>query len=594
MLTGVGPYRSVSAASLLGAVLDAIRHEDPERPSVAAERAGRTVSEDLDAVLLKALRKDENDRYRSVDQLVDDLQRVLDGQPVLAHDGSRAYRLRRFITRNRAVVAGAAIAVASLIGAAGVSLWQAQVATRERALADARFNDVRALANAVVGPLYDSMAKVPGSTEARKVLVKEAVAYLDRLEAQKSGDPMLKAELAAAYQKIGDVQGNIFGPNLGDVPGAKASYARLLPLRQAVFDANPGDVTARRGLANAHSRIADLAVGENRFDDAITEYGKALAVIDGAPVADTSEEGLLARATMLQRLGVAQNWSDRKAEAIASFEQAIALVAPRASAAGASEAAQRSLLSAYGNLGDVFYYREQYDQALVHFEQSLAIANVLAKTSEDAATAQRQLYLTTGRVASALFEMGRIDEAAVRRHEAIAIQAETVARDPRDTGAQFDLANDYQSLGKTLYSSGRYAEASGALTKARTVMEAALAASPGQSARIYDYAGVLASLGMCESKLGRYQLGADLLRKAIDVTGGEVAARKPSDRLEYQAALGDALDALAARTGSAATRQEAHEAWRVSLEGMLRLKAEGQLPPSMDARLTEIEQKLQP
>jgi non-specific serine/threonine protein kinase/serine/threonine-protein kinase len=592
LLTGVGPYRSVTTASPLGAVLDAIRREEPERPSVAAERAGRSVSEDLDAVLLKALRKDENDRYRSVDQLIYDLQRVLDGRPVLAHDGSRAYRLRRFVSRNRAVVAGATIAVASLVAAAGVSLWQAQVATRERALADARFNDVRALANAVVGPLYDSMAKVPGSTEARQVLVKEAVAYLDRLESQKSGDLVLKAELAAAYQKIGDVQGNMFGPNLGDVPGAKASYARLLSLRQAVFDANPGDVTARRDLANAHSRNADLAIGENRLDDAIAGYRKALAIIDGAPVADTSEEGLLARATMLNRQGVAQNWSDRKAEAIASFGQAIALVEPRASAAGASEAVQRSLLSAYGNLGDVFYHREQFDQALVHFEQSLAIANVLAATSKDAATAQRQVYLTTGRVASALFESGRIDEGIVRRHEAIAIQTEWTARDPRDMVAQFDLATDYQSLGVMMYAMERYAEARDALTKSRTIIETALAASPGQSSQIFEYAGTLAVLGMSESRLGRHQVAVDLLRKAVEMTGGEVSARKPSDHVEYQVELGDALDALAASTGSADARQQAREVWRVSLDGMRRLKADGQLPPSLEARLPDIERKL--
>jgi non-specific serine/threonine protein kinase/serine/threonine-protein kinase len=592
LLAGVGPYRSVSAASPLGAVLDAIRHEDPERPSSAAERAGRTLSEDLDAVLLKALRKDEKDRYRSVDQLVDDLQRTLDGRAVLAHDGSRAYRLRRFIARNRAVVAGATIAVASLIVATGVSLWQAQVALRERALAEARFDDVRALANAVVGPLYDSIAKMPGSTESRQLLVKEALVYLDRLESQKSGELALKAELAAAYQKIGDVQGNLYGPNLGDVPGAKASYARLLPLRQAVFDANPGDVIARRLLANAHSSIADLAVGENRFDDAIAGYRKALDIIDAAPTADDSEEGLIARARMLQRLGVAQNWSDRKADAIASFEQAIALMEPRARAAGASEAARKSLLSAYGNLGDVYFYREEYDQALVHFEQSMAMARVIAASSQDAVTAQRNVYLTTSRVASALAELGRIDEAALRRHEQIEIQTQLAARDPRDMALQGDLANSYQSLGLELFYAERYAEANAALAKSRALMETVVAASPGQNSRIYDYAGVLAALGMSESKLGRHQSGVDLLRQAIDVTGGEVAMKKPSDRLEYQAALGDALDALAASTGSADTRRQALEAWRASVDGMLRLKAKGELPASMEARLTEIEGKL--
>jgi tetratricopeptide (TPR) repeat protein len=157
---------------------------------------------------------------------------------------------------------------------------------------------------------------------------------------------------------------------------------------------------------------------------------------------------------------------------------------------------------------------------------------------------------------------------------------------------QGDLANSYQSLGLELFYAERYAEANAALAKSRALMETVVAASPGQNSRIYDYAGVLAALGMSESKLGRHQSGVDLLRQAIDVTGGEVAMKKPSDRLEYQAALGDALDALAASTGSADTRRQALEAWRASVDGMLRLKAKGELPASMEARLTEIEGKL--
>ncbi len=593
LLTGTGPYRSVSQDSPLGAVLDAIRHEDPEAPAVAARRVGREIGEDLDAILLKALRKDENDRYASVDHLRDDLSRALDGRPVLAHDGSRAYRIRRFVVRNRTAVAAASIALVSLLLAAGVSTWQARVARHERARADARFNDVRSLANAVVGPLYDAIAKVPGSTEAKQILVKEALAYLDRLASQDTGDLALQTELAAAYQKIGDVQGNMFDANLGDVPGAKASYARLLQLRQTVFDARPSDPAARRELARAHASMADLALGETRFDDALAGYRRGLAVLDGPAPPDDSEPTLLLRASALQHQGVALNWSGKHDDAVLSFEQAIALVEAKAKAPSASEAVRRSLMGGRGNLGDVFYYREQYAEALVHYRAAREAALLIAATSTDAATAQRNVYLTTGRVAAALVEVGDMDEAAIRRAEALAIQTEAAARDPRNIVVQFDLSNDLQSLGVIHYTTGHYAEARAALLRARDIADAALKVSPGQRSHLYDYAGILAWLGKTEVTLGRLQSGVDLLRQAVAITSGkDVDTRKPADRHEYQQALGDALAQVADRTGSAEARREAREAWQAGLDGFRRLQAAGELPASYVFRMTLLEQSL--
>ena len=73
-------------------------------------------------------RKRPEERYETAAALADDIERHLNGQPVIAQPDSRPYRLRKFIARNRiAVAAGSAIVIALGIGL-GAALWQASVA----------------------------------------------------------------------------------------------------------------------------------------------------------------------------------------------------------------------------------------------------------------------------------------------------------------------------------------------------------------------------------------------------------------------------------------------------------------------------------
>ncbi|MFN7917904.1 MAG: protein kinase [Vicinamibacterales bacterium] len=591
LLTGASPYRSVSPASPLLAVLQAIRSEDPERPSLAALRAKRSLDEDLDAVLLKALRKDEADRYRTVAELMDDLERRLDGRPVLAHDGSRAYRFRRFVSRNRAAVAGSSIAVASLLVAVVVSTWQAQVARRERALADARFSEVRSLANAVVGPLYDAIAKVPGSTDARQVLVKQALTYLDRLASQAQQDVPLKIELAEAYQKIGDVQGNLFDANLGDMAGARTSYERLLALRQAVYEARPADVEARRKLGIAHSRLGDVALGLGKFEESVAAYTRSIQLFE--QFRDTSELGLIAHSTSLQHLAVALNWGDRKDDAIARFKQALALIEPLAEQPNVSEEVRRTRMSARGNLGDVYYYREQYDLALEAFRAAEREARAMAPTAKDVATSERNIYLVTARVSSALAELGRLDEALVSRREALGLQTRAVERDPNNVSGQFDLAGEHQSVGVLLYREKKYAEALVSLDRSIAIADAAFKASPDQRAKLFDAADTHAWRGKALLGLGRTVEAVDALRRALDMGAhADVSARKPAEQFEFHEWLGDALHERASEAGSADLASEARRSWQTALDGYRSLEKAGDLPKSYVAQIPVLEEKL--
>ncbi|MGW8266356.1 MAG: serine/threonine protein kinase, partial [Longimicrobiales bacterium] len=95
-------------------------------------RLHRQLKGDLDAIVMKALRKEPPRRYGSVELLSQDIQHFLDGLAVEARKGSRWYRLGKWARRHRGEAVAAALVLASLVGGAGVVSWQAGVASRER------------------------------------------------------------------------------------------------------------------------------------------------------------------------------------------------------------------------------------------------------------------------------------------------------------------------------------------------------------------------------------------------------------------------------------------------------------------------------
>src|SRR6185503_816490 len=96
----------------------------------------------------------------------------------------------------------------------------------------------------------------------RELVVGTALEYLDRLSRQSSGDLALDRELAAAYAKVGDVQGSPSLPNLGRADDALASYARSEALWERVAKARPRDVAALRSLAAVRLVEGDIYRGK--------------------------------------------------------------------------------------------------------------------------------------------------------------------------------------------------------------------------------------------------------------------------------------------------------------------------------------------
>src|SRR5262249_41989548 len=101
-LTGRPPYE---ASGSLRSVMENICYTEPPRPS----SFNREIGDELDAIVLKCLRKRADDRYQSAGEVSRELQRYLNGDPVQARSASGWYVLRKAIRRHRGRAAVAAL-----------------------------------------------------------------------------------------------------------------------------------------------------------------------------------------------------------------------------------------------------------------------------------------------------------------------------------------------------------------------------------------------------------------------------------------------------------------------------------------------------
>jgi eukaryotic-like serine/threonine-protein kinase len=244
----------------------------------------RRLAGDVDNIVLMALRKEPNRRYVSVEQFAEDINRHLEGLPVLAVKGSAAYRARKFIRRHRAgLAASAVVAIALGVGVvatireARIARRQAEIATVERAKAEKRFGDVRELANSLIFEIHDSIQGLPGATPSRKLLLDRAVQYLDKLSQDATGDVALQRELGWAYQRLATVQGDTTQSNLGQVSAAEVSNRKAMALFEAVAKANPDNLTDQLNLAMVYRWRAFLDIYETVGR---AEIDRALAVTE--------------------------------------------------------------------------------------------------------------------------------------------------------------------------------------------------------------------------------------------------------------------------------------------------------------------------
>ncbi len=524
LLTGHRPYAFKNY--LQQEIEQIISFEEPEKPSVVAgrgelddsrsdqetlprskrsprerDRLRRQLAGELDDIVMMALRKEPQRRYASADQLSSDIRRHLEGRPVRARPDTMSYRTAKFVKRHKLGVAAGVVVLLTLIGGVMATAWQARIANAERARAEQRFNDVRRLANSFIFEVHDNIVDLPGSTRARESLVKNALEYLNSLAEEAGEDPALQRELAVAYQRVGDVQGNPTNANLGDTAGALASYRKALSIGEALVLANPTDAEAQRSLALTYQKLGDLQAWTGDLNAAVESARKSLAFFKGLAEADGSN--LRARQSMAIshiKLGdvlgnpVLPNTGDRDA-ALAEYQLSLDLWQALHATDSTDSTTRRYLGLIHERIGTILQEKGKLGEALESYRQSQVIRESFAADYATNTDARRDLGVAYEKIANILSLTGEHRRALEQSRKSLAIFESLSAADPNNVNASRSLANSYQNTADVLLRSGDTAAALEYYQKALAIRERLSASGPSNVQLRRDLAKSYSRLG---------------------------------------------------------------------------------------------------
>ena len=441
LLTGTQPYelKEMTTAEMLRVICE----EAPRRPSQAAG-SNKRLDADLEAILLKALRKEPRERYLTAEQMASDVRAYLEGQPVGARQGTLRYRASKFIRRNRLALAGtAALAVTLIAGVAGV-LWQAKVANEERRKAEARSADLRQLSNSLLSELDEAIKQLPGSTGAQKLLVTRVLEHLDRMAKDAQGDRQTKLDLIDAYTRLGNIQGNAYDQNLGDPTGAFVSLGKALDLARPLAASGSMDREATRALALAEQSRSEILWQTGKTPEAVSVMRDAVKSYDVLAADPHATAALLAEVagahgTLADELGQpgTQSLGDGPG-AIVEYGKDLSLTIRGLSIDPSLMRAKRAFIIAPLKIANVEMETDPA-QALKDFRIALQRVDALPQAEQVNLATTRLRTILVRKEANALVQLGEYSEANALFAEIYPSFQRFVAADPQDLRALEDL-----------------------------------------------------------------------------------------------------------------------------------------------------------
>jgi non-specific serine/threonine protein kinase/serine/threonine-protein kinase len=239
LLSGALPFDSKTLRSAgYEHIQRVIRDEDPPRASVRLSSLGddardvaqkrqthvqdlaRQLRAELEWIPLKAMRKDRTERYATAEQMAEDVRSYLASRPLIAGPESAAYRLRKFVRRNKTGVAASAAMLLLLVAGIVTTTWQAVRATRAERVAVAQKREADRLRAEAESARADTMAvnrfltddllysASPDVGQGRDVTVREAVDRAaqtigDSLRSRPLTEAAVRATLAQTYNTLG-------------------------------------------------------------------------------------------------------------------------------------------------------------------------------------------------------------------------------------------------------------------------------------------------------------------------------------------------------------------------------------------------------
>ena len=532
-LAGRLPY---TISTRIPEAVKTIQQEDPQRLSSVS----RSYRGDLETIASKALEKDKNRRYGSAAALAADIRRYLGNEPISARPASATYQLQKFARRHRALMTGIVAVILALTAGivattrealrarraeglaearaveAGEQRHRAEaqtvisdnerkraeaeelrasaaaaVAATERDRAKSRLQDIRRLAGSFLFEFHDGIKDLPGSMNARELVVKRALEYLDRLSGEPDQDVDFRRELGDAYLRIADIQGHPFSPSLGRSADALVSYrkardifesiardspsdrGRALNMSAVVSERmgqimarmgdtaaglkeqqraakvftmtakeEPGNLVRQRNLTIAHQNLGDSFLRMGDLDTAMREYRtmqeNCLRLLAKDPIRAEYRSDL---AYSHQKIGDLLFFRRGEIDgALLEYQKLLDIRRPLVAENPNNGVLKRELLMGLERMGVVITRQKDFPKALEYLEQAQQIARDLSAADAKNAVVKRDLMSLTSNVAEVQLRMGRTDDAIASFNEAIATARELLAINPKSAQYRDGLA----------------------------------------------------------------------------------------------------------------------------------------------------------
>jgi len=574
------------------------------RPSQIAP----SVDEDLDNIVLMAMRKEPERRYHTVDQFGEDIQRYLDGRPILARQDSVTYRLRKFLVRNRVELTTVSVMILGLSGALGVSLHQTNlakaalglashenarakaearraedalgaearqraiaerqttiaeeqrdIAQRQTAVANQRLDQMFELAERTLFGVHDSVAKLPGSMAARKEIVATTLEYLQDLETQNGMTDDMRIALAAAYYKVSLFQGNPSGASMQDFAAAEVSLKKGQSIILPLYKRKGNDPGVILRWIEIQSGLADLAYQSGRqreaieIESALIPVAHRLGQVKECGLVCETQESAIENDVAKKYIGISDPRGLEHAQrGVAEMKE---LVARHPQDRSVKQALGSSLASAAGAIRDA----GELEESANYFRQSIQLREELLHEQPADAAINHNLMVTYGNYAGLLgvrgfANLGRLDEARVYAGKSLAIAREAVKSDAQDVTARLNEGMALSRMGMIDPSPEGVKDSLATLEESYSLIEPIAktnkqsATQANQLANILDFEGHrLEALNKNADAIQSYRKSLELLQPFMDAGNGAVVGQEISteeDLARILASTGESSMAL--------------------------------------------------
>jgi len=499
-----------------------LMEEEPQSPSQAAERFGDRVRGDLDQIVLKALRKEPERRYRSVEALAADLDRYREGEPVEARPATPGYRVRKFVSRNRTtVIAGLVILLLGVAYAVTVSV-QANRLAEQRDQAQREAQTAEEVSEMLVGLFEASSPYERPDTLTARTLLRRGEDRISQLGDQPAAQAQLLGAMGRAHQALGDYQ------------RADSLFGRARGLRSRLYDPphpevatslnDYGEVQRMRGqYARADSlHTKALAMRRRLYDSPHSEIAESLhnlGVVKTDREALSAADSLLREALSMRRalhdgdhrtvavllndLGILLGDRGKYAASDSVFREALSLkseqLGPR----------HPSIATTLSNLGASLSQQGRHRAADSVFRKALSIRR------EQLGSRHPETAMTLNNLGLTLRERAMYAAADSVFRNALAIAREKFGPRHPETAATLN------NLGITLYSQGKYAAADSVYREVLAIDRERL------RPRHPDIATTLINLGSALRRQAQYSKADSVFREALDIRREQLGPRHP-------------------------------------------------------------------